>query len=34
MNPKSGEFASVTLGDPFFDMVDFLIGYYELLPDR
>lgn len=34
MNPKSGEFASVTLVQPFFDMVDFLIGYYQLLPDR
>jgi cell division protein FtsI/penicillin-binding protein 2 len=34
MNPKSGQFASETLGEPFFDMVDFLIGYYELLPDR
>jgi cell division protein FtsI/penicillin-binding protein 2 len=34
MNPKSGQFASETLGQPFFDMVDFLIGYYELLPDR
>jgi len=27
-------FASNTLSDPFFDIVKFLINYYEISPDR
>jgi cell division protein FtsI/penicillin-binding protein 2 len=33
--PKNGaQFAIQTLADPFFDMVQFLANYYELIPDR
>lgn len=32
--PKESLFAIQTLGDPFFDMVQFLGNYYELPPDR
>ncbi len=32
--PKEALFAIQTLGDPFFDMVQFLGNYYELPPDR
>lgn len=32
--PKGAEYASVTLTDPFFKLVKFLISYYEVPPDR
>ncbi len=32
--PKGASFASETLAGPFFEMVESLIGYYELTPDR
>lgn len=32
--PKGASFSSVTLADPFFEMVQFLTGYYEITPDR
>lgn len=32
--PKGGNFANVTLGDPFFSMAQFLINYYTIPPDR
>lgn len=32
--PKGASFSSQTLADPFFEMVQFLTGYYELTPDR
>ncbi len=32
--PKEALFAIQTLGDPFFDMVQFLGNYYEIPPDR
>lgn len=32
--PKGAEYASATLTDPFFEMVKFLISYYEVPPDR
>ncbi len=35
VHPKNGaQFAIQTLGDPFFDMVQFLTNYYEIAPDR
>lgn len=33
-NPKGAEYASQTLKDSFFNLVDFLINYYEIPPDR
>jgi Cell division protein FtsI/penicillin-binding protein 2 len=33
-NPKGVEYASQTLTDSFFDLVKFLISYYEIPPDR
>jgi cell division protein FtsI (penicillin-binding protein 3)/stage V sporulation protein D (sporulation-specific penicillin-binding protein) len=32
--PQGAKYASETLTDPFMDLVDFLINYYELPPDR
>lgn len=32
--PKGAEYASATLTDPFFNIVKFLISYYQLPPDR
>lgn len=32
--PKGAEYASATLTDPFYEMVKFLISYYEVPPDR
>lgn len=32
--PKGASFSSETLADPFFEMVQFLTGYYEITPDR
>ena len=34
VNPKGAEYASKTLTDPFFKLVDFLISYYAVPPDR
>jgi len=33
-NPQADEYASQTLTDPFFDITNFLINYYEIAPDR
>lgn len=33
-HPKGAEYASATLTDPFFDIVKFLISYYQIPPDR
>jgi cell division protein FtsI/penicillin-binding protein 2 len=33
-NPKGAEYASQTLTDPFYKLVDFIINYYGVLPDR
>ena len=33
-NPKGAEFASQTLTEPLFKMIDFLISYYGVVPDR
>ena len=33
-NPQADEYASQTLTDPFFDITNFLINYYQILPDR
>ncbi len=32
--PKNVDFASETLTDPFFDLTNFLLHYYEVPPDR
>lgn len=32
--PKGANYAIATLGDPFFNMVQFLANYYEISPDR
>lgn len=32
--PKGALYAIQTLGDPFFDMVEFMNNYYEVAPDR
>lgn len=32
--PKGAEYASATLTDPFFNIVKFLISYYQVPPDR
>jgi len=32
--PQGAQYASETLTDPFMDLVDFLINYYEIPPDR
>ncbi len=32
--PKGAEYASKTLKDSFFDLVSFLVNYYEIAPDR
>lgn len=32
--PKGAKYASATLSDPFFKIVDFLISYYGVAPDR
>ena len=34
VEPKGVEYASETLTDPFMDLVQFLINYYALQPDR
>jgi len=34
LNPVGAEYASQTLKDSFFKIVDFLISYYEVSPDR
>jgi cell division protein FtsI/penicillin-binding protein 2 len=33
-HPKGAEYASATLTDPFFNIVKFLISYYQVPPDR
>lgn len=33
-HPKGAEYASQTLKDSFFNLVDFLVSYYEIPPDR
>lgn len=33
-NPKNAEYASATLTEPFFEIVKFLIAYFEVPPDR
>jgi cell division protein FtsI/penicillin-binding protein 2 len=33
-HPKGVKYASQTLSDPFFDITDFIIRYYNLPPDR
>lgn len=33
-HPKNVQFASQSLGTPFFDLVDFFIRYYNIPPDR
>ncbi len=33
-NPKGAEYASQTLADPLFKVIDFLISYYGVQPDR
>jgi cell division protein FtsI (penicillin-binding protein 3)/stage V sporulation protein D (sporulation-specific penicillin-binding protein) len=33
-NPRGAQYASQTLKETFFELVDFLIGYYEIPPDR
>jgi len=33
-HPKNAKFASQTLTDPFFEIADFLIRYYNVAPDR
>jgi len=33
-NPQGVKYASQTLSDPFFDITDFIIRYYNLPPDR
>jgi len=33
-NPQADEYASQTLTDPFFEITNFLINYYEIPPDR
>ena len=34
VEPQGAEYASGTLTEPFFDMVKYLINYYEIEPDR
>ncbi len=34
VEPKKVRYSSTTMKDPMFDMVDFLLNYYELPPDR
>ena len=34
IEPQGAQYASETLTDPFMDLVDFLINYYEIPPDR
>lgn len=34
VHPKGAMYAIQTLGNPFFDMVDFLGSYYAITPDR
>ena len=34
VEPKGVQYASETLTDPFIDLVQFLINYYAILPDR
>ena len=34
VEPKNVDYASKTLTEPFFDIVKFLINYYEIQPDR
>ncbi len=34
MEPRGARYASQTLTDPFMDIVNFLINYYEIPPDR
>ena len=34
IDPKGAQFASETLTDPFMDITNFLINYYEIAPDR
>lgn len=33
-NPRGAQYSSQTLKETFFELVDFLIGYYEIPPDR
>jgi cell division protein FtsI/penicillin-binding protein 2 len=33
-NPKGVDYASKTLSDPLFKLIDFVISYYEIPPDR
>jgi hypothetical protein len=34
VEPQGAQYASATLTHPFFDMVKYLINYYEIEPDR
>jgi len=34
IDPKNIDFGSQTLSGPFFDIVKFLINYYQIPPDR
>ena len=34
VEPQGARYASETLTDPFMDIVDFLINYYNIPPDR
>ncbi len=34
VNPKDVDYASKTLTDPFFKLVDFIVSYYGVAPDR
>lgn len=33
-NPRGAQYASQTLKDTFFELVDYLVNYYQILPDR
>jgi cell division protein FtsI/penicillin-binding protein 2 len=33
-NPKGAEYASQTLSEPLFKLIDFVISYYQIGPDR
>jgi cell division protein FtsI/penicillin-binding protein 2 len=34
VEPKGARYGSETLADPFMDVVNFLVNYYEVPPDR